>query len=128
MAKTAKIALIVSVILCGMVFASLTSNVEKLLVYADEQGFTWQQMQNATMRQFITHCTAAGVDPNDLRGSKHSVRRMFIAEKQKRIKDNKAIVLWTHIRKAGSDVETVRLIRYIFENPEVVNVDPNAFN
>jgi len=56
--------LIIGLVLCGAVFADLASNIAKLTEYVDAHEYTWQQIKNATPRQLVTHCLAAGVDPN----------------------------------------------------------------
>ena len=68
---------------CHVVCAdTLVNNVDKVVTYATEQGFTWQQMKNASLSQWMNHCVLAGIDPNDLRGTKHSLRRALIKKKK----------------------------------------------
>ena len=126
--------LIIGLVLCSMAVIdcsmakadTVQNNFVKLVVYVDAQGYTWQQMKNATMPQWLNHCELAGIDPNDLRGTKHTLRRLLIQEKKRIIFENKVTALLVHIRKAGTDVETMPLLREILENWEVYNVDPNA--
>ena len=83
-------------------------------------------MKNASLSQWMNHCVLAGIDPNDLRGTKHSLRRALIKKKKQIVFDNKVNALLIYIRNVGTDVETMPLLRAILFNPEAYNVDPNA--
>ena len=140
--RTSKTLIFIVILLAGAWYTGLlllqraqagdfASNLTKLETYIEQQGFTWQQVKNATPRQWYTHAIAAGFTVEEIRRFSRSrnVLRSAIVKRMKRaIVVAQAMALWTHIRKAGPDVETVPLLREILENWEVYGVDPNAFN
>ena len=142
MSKTAKIALMVSVLAFGAWYtglipprqaqaADIAIILDKLETYIEQQGFTWQQVKIATAKQWYNHAVAAGLTLQELKqfSKSNSVSRSAVIKRKKRaIVVAQATALLTHIRKAGPDVETIPLMREIYENQEVYGVDPNAFN
>ncbi len=103
----------------------------KLETYIEEQGFTPEQVQDATPRQWYNHAIAAGFTPQQLRqftGGKNVLRSLIIKRMKRAAVVAQATALFAHIRNAGPDVVTIPLLVEIYQNPEVYGVDPNAFN
>ncbi len=140
--RRVKIALMVSVLAFGVWYTGLMPSreaqaadiviiIDKLETYIEQQGYTWQQVKNATKIQWYNHAVAAGFTPQELKqfsGGKSVLRSAIIKRKKRAIVVDAATALLTHIRKAGPDVETIPLMREILNEWEDYGVDPNAFN
>lgn len=100
---------------------SVLTIIEKIETYVEQQGFTWQQIKDATRIQWYNHAVAAGLTTAEMKqfvGGKSVIRSALIKRKKRAILVAQATALLTHIRKVGTDDETFPLIRDIFENPE----------
>ncbi len=140
--RIVKIVLIVSVLAFGAWYSGLIQIrhakaagigliIEKIEVYVEQQGFTWQQIKSATRTQWYSHAVTAGLTTAEMKqfvGGKSVIRSAIIKRKKRANLVAEANALLVHIRKAGPDVETIPLMREIFENWEEYGVDPNAFN
>ncbi len=94
---------------------------EKIETYIEAEGFTWQQVKNATPKQWYDHAVAAGFTSQELKQfarSKHVLRTAFIERKKRSIFVALVNDLLTHIRKAGTDEEIFPLIKELAENQE----------
>lgn len=123
--------LVIGLLLCGIAIADFASNLAKIESYVEQQGFTWQQVKNATPQQWKAHALNAGFtveEMNQFSRMKNTLRRVIVKRKKRAIVVSQATALMTHIRKAGPDMATVPLLREILANWEEYDGDPNAFN
>ncbi len=100
---------------------SFATNLAKIEAYVEQQGFTWQQVKNATPAQWKVHAVAAGLTVDELKKfsrMESSIRR-FIVEKKKRLEFVAQVEAFlVHIRKAGTDEQTIPLMRELLDNQE----------
>lgn len=123
--------LIIGLLLCGVALADLASSLTKIETYVEVNEITWQQIKNSTPSQWRLHAQVAGLDPNELKAfNSHSniLRTLVIERKRRAILTAQATAMLVHIRKAGSDVDTIPVLREILENWETYGVEPNAFD
>lgn len=100
---------------------SLESNLTKLEVYINQQGFTWQQVRDATTAQWLNHAEAAGFTVEELKSFKSmkiTLRKMVIQRKKQAIFDAQVAEFLVHIRKAGTDEEIKPLMKAILADWE----------
>lgn len=109
---------------------TLETNLAKLETYIVEQGFTWQQVNNATHIQWRSHAEDAGFTTAELKkfsSMKITLRKMIIQRKKQAIFVAQVEAFLIHIRKAGTDEQIVPLMQELIQNGGDYGVDPNSY-
>ena len=84
----------------------------------DQQGFTWQQVRDATERQWYNHALAAGCDSDEIKRfgrSKSVLKSALIKRIKQKILDGKMDDMLAYIRQVGTDDVTFPVIRSLLE-------------
>ena len=98
---------------------SFASNLEKLVAYIEVEGFTWQQVRNATQMQWRNHAALAGFTKDELKlfGRSQNVLRTALIKQQKRkILIREGNLLMAHIRLLKTDEEFFPLMEEMLQS------------